>query len=98
MEDTDLLPSIKVIRFRFLQGWRAAHRAREEVITRLFQQKPGTQLFFFRKSHRQPRKFLKRSCCFPTKAWYAAFLLSKNLIIGSEVSRAGAALFNRYRL
>jgi hypothetical protein len=49
MEDTDLLPSIKVIRFRFLQGWRTAHRAREDVITRLFQQKPGTQLFFFRK-------------------------------------------------
>jgi hypothetical protein len=35
---------------------------------------------------------------FSTKAWYAAFLLSKNLIIGPEVSRAGPALFDRYRL
>ena len=50
LEDTDPLPSIKVIRFRFLYGWFAANRPREEVIARVFRQKPGTQLFFFRKT------------------------------------------------
>jgi hypothetical protein len=31
---------------------------------------------------------------FSTKAWYAAFLLSKNFIIGPTLSQAGPALFN----
>jgi hypothetical protein len=48
-----------------------------------FQQKPGTQIFFFRKTSPSARKFLKLPACFSTKAWYAAFLLSKDLVIGS---------------
>jgi hypothetical protein len=31
---------------------------------------------------------------FSTKAWYAAFLVSKNRIIGPEVSRADPALLD----
>jgi hypothetical protein len=34
----------------------------------VFQQKPGTQIFFFRKTSPSARKFLKQPACFSTKA------------------------------
>jgi hypothetical protein len=53
----------------------------------VFQQKPGTQIFFFRKTSPSARKFLKLPACFSTKAWYATFLLSKDFMVGPGISQ-----------
>lgn len=40
------------------------------------------------------REFLKRPARFSTKAWYAVFLLLKNLITGPALCQAHLALLN----
>jgi hypothetical protein len=65
-----------------------------DVATRLFQQKPGMQIFFFRKTSSSAPDVSRAPACFSTKAWYADFLLLKNLTIGSEVSPAGPPLLD----
>ena len=66
----------------------SAHRAWETLAPRVFRQKPRTQLFFFRKTLSSALKSLPP--CFSTKAWYTVFLLSKDLIIGSEILQAAS--------
>jgi hypothetical protein len=47
----------------------------------VLQQKPGTQIFFFRKTSVSAQSSLDPPGCFSIKARYADFLLSKNRIM-----------------
>jgi hypothetical protein len=54
MEDIDLLPSYRTDLISLLIRMVYSASSSGDVATRLFQQKPGTQLFFFEKLRHRP--------------------------------------------
>jgi hypothetical protein len=73
MEDIDLLPSYRGDLISLLIRTVYSASSSGDVATRLFRQKPGMQLFFFRKTSSSALKSLKRPRLFFDKSLVYSF-------------------------